>query len=601
MKIVKIVKKKRKKPQKPLKWSMIVMLLSGWLLPLLLISFCLLYFVSSMINRQIEKTILLSADKAVEICDMQMEEIAIHSRNASYNTAIRDSYERYRKDGKDIRLYSEVTKFLNQQYKYNRTFLYTMVFFMENPVNMFCYTFNTYSDNNIITAGYSHVEHFQKEELADILLIGETLDTKIELVQLNGKLYLVRNLMNSYFEPFAMIVMELDPEGVFGSLNSVWGAVRYELFIDGAPLMGTELPEAVNSLDLTAVTEDSVYVHEHGIAYVYKVVKYESKKYAYVVELDSQVIIDDLSMLRYILVLVLIFLVPLIILVFWFFYHKVTRPVNVLVEASREIEEGNYGYTIEGTGDSQEFFYLNRAFNAMSAELKHQFEKIYLEELALRDANIKALQSQINPHFLNNTLEIINWEARMNGNESVSGMIEALGTMLEATMNRKQARLIPLSEELAYVDAYLYIIKKRLGDRLLIEKQVDEALLKVEVPRLIIQPIVENAVEHGERGRHQKIALRVYRIPENPDIISIQVFNNGTLTKEDKERIEYLLSGDDIADKNERHVSLGIRNVDRRLRIIYGEECRLTIENDGNNQTVSTILVKINDESKNRQ
>lgn len=370
MKIVKIVKKKRKKPQKPLKWSMIVMLLSGWLLPLLLISFCLLYFVSSMINRQIEKTILLSADKAVEICDMQMEEIAIHSRNASYNTVIRDSYERYRKDGKDIRLYSEVTKFLNQQYKYNRTFLYTMVFFMENPVNMFCYTFNTYSDNNIITAGYSHVEHFQKEELADILLIGETLDTKIELVQLNGKLYLVRNLMNSYFEPFAMIVMELDPEGVFGSLNSVWGAVRYELFIDGAPLMGTELPEAVNSLDLTAVTEDSVYVHEHGIAYVYKVVKYESKKYAYVVELDSQVIIDDLSMLRYILVLVLIFLVPLIILVFWFFYHKVTRPVNVLVEASREIEEGNYGYTIEGTGDSQEFFYLNRAFNAMSAELK---------------------------------------------------------------------------------------------------------------------------------------------------------------------------------------------------------------------------------------
>lgn len=601
MKIVKIVKKKRKKPQKPLKWSMIVMLLSGWLLPLLLISFCLLYFVSSMINRQIEKTILLSADKAVEICDMQMEEIAIHSRNASYNTVIRDSYERYRKDGKDIRLYSEVTKFLNQQYKYNRTFLYTMVFFMENPVNMFCYTFNTYSDNNIITAGYSHVEHFQKEELADILLIGETLDTKIELVQLNGKLYLVRNLMNSYFEPFAMIVMELDPEGVFGSLNSVWGAVRYELFIDGAPLMGTELPEAVNSLDLTAVTEDSVYVHEHGIAYVYKVVKYESKKYAYVVELDSQVIIDDLSMLRYILVLVLIFLVPLIILVFWFFYHKVTRPVNVLVEASREIEEGNYGYTIEGTGDSQEFFYLNRAFNAMSAELKHQFEKIYLEELALRDANIKALQSQINPHFLNNTLEIINWEARMNGNESVSGMIEALGTMLEATMNRKQARLIPLSEELAYVDAYLYIIKKRLGDRLLIEKQVDEALLKVEVPRLIIQPIVENAVEHGERGRHQKIALRVYRIPENPDIISIQVFNNGTLTKEDKERIEYLLSGDDIADKNERHVSLGIRNVDRRLQIIYGEECRLTIENDGNNQTVSTILVKINDESKNRQ
>ena len=76
-----------------------------------------------------------------------------------------------------------------------------------------------------------------------------------------------------------------------------------------------------------------------------------------------------------------------------------------------------------------------------------------------------ALQSQINPHFLNNTLEIINWEARLSDNRKVSAMIEALSTMLEATLNRKKRHMVALSEELSYVDAYLYIISQRLGER----------------------------------------------------------------------------------------------------------------------------------------
>ena len=104
-------------------------------------------------------------------------------------------------------------------------------------------------------------------------------------------------------------------------------------------------------------------------------------------------------------------------------------------------------------------------FNTMSLKLKDQFEKIYVEEIALRDANIHALQSQINPHFLNNTLEIINWEARMDGNEQVSKMIEALSTMLGATLNREKRDQISLKEELEYVDAYLYIIECRFRDR----------------------------------------------------------------------------------------------------------------------------------------
>ena len=109
----------------------------------------------------------------------------------------------------------------------------------------------------------------------------------------------------------------------------------------------------------------------------------------------------------------------------------------------------------------------------MSGQLQSQFEHIYREELALRDARIMALQSQINPHFLNNTLEIINWEARMAGDVKVCGMLEALSTILTAAMDRDKRATVHLSQELMYVDAYLYIIKERLGKRLTVHKQID--------------------------------------------------------------------------------------------------------------------------------
>ena len=186
----------------------------------------------------------------------------------------------------------------------------------------------------------------------------------------------------------------------------------------------------------------------------------------------------------------------------------------------------------------------------------------------------------------------------MSGAENVSGMIEALGTMLGATMNRKQRRFVTLAEELSYVDAYLYIISKRFGSRFQVYRDIDESLLQLEVPILIIQPIVENAVEHGvEENKEGMVAIS---ITSDWDKIIIEVKNDGTLSPKDKERIDFLLNGS-AQKEDEHHVSLGIRNVNRRLKIIYGAECGLTIQSDEENHTVSRIVVKMQHESNNSQ
>lgn len=419
---------------------------------------------------------------------------------------------------------------------------------------------------------------------------SKTLDTEIAMMESDGHLYLVRNLVNSSFVPYAVLVMELKPEDLFESLNSIWGMENYEIYLDGTPLMRTGMEQEFPQAFLKTPTGDSVYYNNHKEAYVYQVVEWEKQEIAYAVALNSRSIIDETAVLRYVFVLACFFMLLLIAVVFRFVHTKVTSPMEELIQGAREIALGKYGHQVEVQDSSDEFAYLDRAFNTMSSELKYQFETIYEEELALKDANIKALQSQINPHFLNNTLEIINWEARMSGNEAVCGMIEALTTMLNATMNRKQRRFVMLSEELSYVDAYLYIISSRYGERFQVHREIDESLLGVSVPILIIQPIVENAVEHGvEENRKGIVEMKIYR---EGDKLYIQVINDGVLTASDKEKIQRLL-GEGEAKLDESHISLGIRNVNRRLKIIYGEECGLTVDSDQENRTVSTIIVKL--------
>ena len=170
--------------------------------------------------------------------------------------------------------------------------------------------------------------------------------------------------------------------------------------------------------------------------------------------------------------------------------------MSILTRASRYVQSGERGYQITKESPNLEFQKLYQDFNVMSTELKNQFDRSYLEQQATQKAQIKALQSQINPHFLNNTLEVINWEARIAGNEQVSEMIEALSTMLSAALDRKGRTQIPLEEELGYVDAYLRIIQWRIGDKFHVHKDIAEDVLSLAVPRLILQPIAENAVEH---------------------------------------------------------------------------------------------------------
>jgi len=541
---------------------------------------------------QVEQTIQSSVEKTVEIMQIQLKDCETASKNASYMAVIAKYYRQYWGVEDRTEFRNSVEEFLRQQYAYDDNCRTAELVVLNEPGS--CY----YALNESNGGSYQDIRFFNTKARDKILKVAETLDTGTTLVGVEGKIYMVRNLVTAKFEPYAVLTLELDQDSLMKSYAGIWGYADAALYWNGELLVpgivkNEGSPEHNYAYIMDVLGEkDAVYEYKGGgYSHAYRRIKTYGGTMVLMISLDNSVTYAEMAVMQYFFLILFLFMIPLIVQMMRFFHKKVTVPLGELIIAADTVREGELGIQIANEEDNEEFYRMKESFNHMSLQLKNQFERIYLEEVALRDAKIMALQSQINPHFLNNTLEIINWEARLNGNNKVSGMIEALSTMLEETMNRKEAQFHSVAEELAYADAYLYIISQRFGVKFSCTKQIDERLMSLQVPRLIIQPIVENAVEHGMDITEQgKLELRLFERADG--YLCIEVEDNGHLTKEDRKRIDRILS-QDIELSKEKRVSLGIRNVDQRLKMIYGPDCGLFIDGNENDDTVSTILLKM--------
>jgi two-component system sensor histidine kinase YesM len=369
---------------------------------------------------------------------------------------------------------------------------------------------------------------------------------------------MVRNLLDQDFEPYAALVMALELEEVFQSLYHIGGLRAPSLTVDGVPVLLLE--------------EDG-----EGAAAPSKAVVYRGEADGHTLELSAFVAAgtpwSNVPMLRWAIVAVALLVVPLLAVIVWLFRRHVSRPIDTMIAAAAHVQAGERGYQIAGDAPSREFALLYNHFNAMSAELESQFDRSYQEQQALQQAKIKALQSQINPHFLNNTLEIINWEARLADNQRVCSMIEALSTMLDAAISRDGRSTVTLAEELKYVDAYLYITQERLGDRLTVTRDVDPEVMGWRVLLMMLQPIVENAVEHDLSRSGGELCLRAYpRRGAGGARLCVEVEHDGAIPARDWENIRRSLEPQSGGQKPGG--SVGIRNVNQRLRLLYGEDYR---------------------------
>lgn len=593
---------KANKPAKPkrtrsLRWSLILLILICWVLPLMLTVTVSGVITSQRTYQHVSDIVSSSVENAVDILQRDLDGTVSSSLSISYVPTVREAYTQYQKDDNVRTFYNEVNQYLTQEYTRNPMISSAHMVFPGIESNF------SYLSGNSITVYNHSVTNFVDARafyanggLEATLQLFPSLDTDIAFVQTDGCLYQVRllSLLQNRFTPYAILVMEINLPELYKSLQSLpWLSDATISLNDGQATL-VPFGEQVNQPSIVDTGRHHLQ-REGDIMLLYGSVKSERFSLQYHVRANLRPLLGEMrsSLITILLTALLIF--PMVAVVLAFFYRKVTRPIAKLSGFAGHIEEGEFGIQIDtGRLGSPEFGTLGTQMNVMSARLQDQFERIYREELALRDARIKALQSQINPHFLGNTLEIINWEARLSGNVKVSAMLEALSTMLEAVLDRRHRPMVHLSEEMMYVNAYLYIIKERLGKRLTVKQEIDPALLDWYVPRLILQPIVENAVDHGIANRSRgTIIIRAVAIDD--EWMQLQVINDSPLQPEDEERIKLLLS-EDYDATDETSGNIGIRNVHQRLRILYGPKSGLIIENDKTKRTISSMCIHVNQE-----
>ena len=554
--------------QRSLRGQMTFIILLCWLLPMALAAGALGGYLTLGLGRQSRRAIEEQFQLNLQMGADRVESAVEASRLPSYDPELREGWSQYQRDGNYALLYRRCYDLFNRLYQSDSRFRYAVVCLSGAPENSSITVVN--GSSGLLS---SQVRERWLGDLAAVADLAAGLDTAVGFLERDGQVYLVRNLMGHDYRPIGVLALALDLPYYFEDLSLLaWASsVSVELGTDTALTIKGEAPPPPGdkTLEHSVKTRDFIL---RGRA-----------------EADYSVLLAGFGAYRWVLGAMGLSLLLLLLFTFRFFQRRISRPIDALMAGAADIQQGRWGGRIDCAAGSREFDYLTDSFNQMSAQLQTQFDCLYQEELARRDAQIKALQAHINPHFLNNTLEIINWQARMSGDIKASKMIEALSTVLDAALDRRGSPQVRLAEEMTYVNAYLYIVKERYGKRLTVDVDLPGELMDCLVPRLILQPVIENAVEHGIGPSGQgHVSLRGLRQGER---LILEIENNGGLSEEDERHIARLLSPD-YDTQNEPSGNIGIANVNQRLRILYGPDCGLTITRGEGTRVIARLTVR---------
>jgi two-component system sensor histidine kinase YesM len=559
---------------KSLRFRILLIVLLCWLLPALALGGYMGGVFFGALQEKTEAALASSAEHAHTLTIQIIQRAITLAKDVTYDGELATAYADFNADRLSYHDFYRISRNYLER-KYGRESLFTFAaYFPINRPDTYMYT----------VAGYQSALSFQQNCQLLALDMGLTLDTKCSFAGWNGNLYLVRNLYNLRMERYGMLVLGMNMQELFAPLYSAgkkWDS-GFDILLGGyESYQGEAVNWAGEPLGLSERMENLSYVQGHT----------ERDYTLYTrVQVNKKSVYAQMTQFRQLLFLLVLAIVPIGIVTMLFVHRRIAKPIFLLSQASRRMADGELGVTVPMHG-KDELGQLGIAFSSMSTQIRHLVDTAYKEEIALRDARIEAMQSRINPHFLNNALEMINWQARMDNNGAIAAMVEALSVLLNASLDRGDHRLVPLSEELSIADAYFYFVRLRFGDRLTIYKDVNPVLLAHKLPRMVIQTLLENAIEHGiAPSGGGRIRLNVF---SDAAFLHVEVLNNGKqLTKDDREKITALISEE---GSGEGHV--GIRNVSQRLRLIYRGRASLRITQDSHGETVATIVIPLDKET----
>ena len=285
------------------------------------------------------------------------------------------------------------------------------------------------------------------------------------------------------------------------------------------------------------------------------------------------------------LLLLLVISVGLAVFLSW----RITRPMRKIETAMQQIGEGNMDIVVHDS-DQDEMGILAATLNSMSMNIKELMAQIHKDEEQKRYLELKAMQYQVNPHFLYNTLDSIAMSARKNQDYTSEKMTLALSEFFRISLSRGM-EYVTVSEEMRYVQSYLEIQGMRFPDSVTWECRVEKGIENAKVLKFILQPLVENSLYHGLRDSGREGHIEVCAGTCGNDLV-FRVKDSGIgMLPEQLKKVTEELNQKQITGKSIYEGGFGLQNVQQRLQLVYGEKAGLTIESEWDEGTCITVMI----------
>jgi len=344
---------------------------------------------------------------------------------------------------------------------------------------------------------------------------------------------------------------------------------------------GKVYKEDISDKDMT-VTIDSDYS-------TWRLVLVQSKSELY----------KETNHLRLFTVTIIVLSILLAFIISWVVYSGIASPVLKLSRGMKRLSSGELNIHVD-TKRKDEFGFLIQSFNRMAVVQKHLIEDHYEQQLRLTTTELKFLQSQINPHFLYNTLDSIYWTAKNYDAGEISEMVMNLSKFFRLSLN-KGRQVFTIEESIIHLHYYIRIQQLRFMDNFSVDYQISEESKGVLLLKLLLQPLVENAIIHGMEGKSSGGSLVISSRIEKGDTVVISVQDNGPGINEERLRyiqqeLEMLSSRSVLASsQDEQHVKdlFGLRNVLSRMKLYYSKEADLTVHSVSGEGTTVTIFIPL--------
>ncbi|MFP7477999.1 sensor histidine kinase [Terribacillus saccharophilus] len=406
--------------------------------------------------------------------------------------------------------------------------------------------------------------------------------------------FVVAREVNAYpdlsFERLGLIVVRFDMQDIVSSFKSSLDEKEMRLLIadSAGDIIFPQETTKKDALLMASVQGDDGY----------QLVNYDTEKYfvtysaaaytnwTYMIASPYSQLFQAVTLVKSTVLTIYVLLFVILLILGIRFIKGITNPIEALNRKMKRVQKGEVeDFKVEShiRFSKDEAGQMHENFNKMMNQIHSLIEENYKKQLVIKDAEFKTLQAQINPHFLYNTLESINWSAKLGKHQETSRMATSLGFILRSSLETKEA-LIPLADELEIVHHYITIQAYRFQERLSFHTDIPDYLLSCKVPKFSLQPLVENAIRYGLQEIIGVCKIKIEAFHEGGNTF-IAVTDDGPGM--DKEFIHKLASG----DYRPKGTGLGIRNIDNRLKILFGPTFGIQVvsETDAGTKIMLTI------------